>query len=242
MINFDLIARMIVISFRKIMRSKAEQVTNLLEFIILIPFIIFFVKTSIFDSSFFLKGTIMLLFFSTITAASSLGLSSILKRKEGFFREILSSPSSNMSIFLSLILGNMVLLLFRNLVILIIVQIFGLGLSIFNATAILALSLIISPLVFFIALILSSVIENIRLLTILMTIFTIAQFMLSGILIPFKDFFWVAVNPFAYAADLLIYAAGLETNFPVVADLMITIILTIATYIFASSLFSKVEV
>ncbi len=208
MINFNLIQKMLVVSFRKIMRSAAEQITNFLEFIILIPLLIFFVKTSIFDSGFFLKGTILLLFLNTITVASSLGLSFVMKRKEGLFREILSSPSSNLSIFLGLITGNMVLLMFRNLILLVIVQIFGLGLSIFNATAILALSLIISPLIFFTALILSSSLENIRLLTVLMTLFTLTQFALSGILIAFKDLFWIAINPFAYAADLLNFVAG----------------------------------
>ncbi len=241
MINLNLILVMGRQSFVKMLRSKSENITSLLEFLIIIPLILFIVSTGIVGNDFLLRAAVLLLFLNTITLASSVGMSIIIKRKEGVYREILSSPSSNLSIFIGLVIGNVIFLFFRNAILLLIMEIFGIGLDFFTFFLLLFATVAISPVILLIAIIVSSKIENVRMLTVSATIFTVSQFILSGILVSFNELRWIVLNPLAFPADLLLFVAGVETNFPLFIDVLSTLFLFVIGYILANFYFSRIE-
>lgn len=242
MSNTQIIKWMSIVSFKKLFRSKSEQITNLLELLILVPFFWFMGTAEVFGPGIFMKGVVLLMFVNSIMVANGLGISLIVKRKEGFFREVLSSPASNLSIFMGFFSQTIIMLFFRNFLILVLSFLLGLEANIAVMALVLLLSVVVSPLAMFFSIILSSIIENIRLLQITMTMVTLVQFFLSGILVPFRELSFVAANPFAYGADLLLAASGLGANFWIILDVLVLVVLTIVSYFIANWVFLRVEV
>lgn len=236
------VMRMFSLSMNRLARDKHSVLAELLE--LLMPLVLFYglYRVNFFDEGGVLKLTLLLLMAIGIGTGARMGLALVNYRGQGFLQDVYSSPLPAGTKLAGLMAEPVILGLSRTVIALLLIILLGFTVTPIQA---LAIGLIEMAAMLFTGLItipLASRISNVNLLTVAMWLLSFLQFGISGLIILAKDLPLIFLNPYSYAADVLLHVSGMEFNYPLAIDIAVTIGALAVAYVLARHSIEKLEI
>lgn len=242
MTNIELIGYMAKISINKTLRNKYAFLVELFEMAIFLIGIIALYTLQILPPEFLLSIMATMLIINAMGIGIKVGTSLIFYKDKGVLQEFYSSPATSTDKILGLIAEQTPALILKATIILLLIALV-IEITIIQVIALYIIILLTAILTSLICIVISSKTNNLQLLGIIVYIIGLLQFGLNGLIVMAKDLPVTMINPYSYISDFFLHASlQAVPNYPLLADIIVTIAILAVTYRLAIVTINKIEI
>ena len=195
---------------------------------------------------FILPGILgMTILFSAMFSSISI----VWDREFGFMKEILVTPVSRFSIALGKIVSGTLVSTIQGLIIMAAAPFIGIRFTIFEALLLVVFVMIVSMCISAIGVFIASMIKSFESFNIIMNFIVMPMFFLSGAMYPVNVLpramrYFIYLNPLSYGIDsfkhiMFVEFAHFRSDFSLLADIVLMIIFTLISTLFAAVAFNR---